>query len=277
MDFIEKMLDAFIGSILDGSGLEADRLMLDNAMLPITNSLFGLFSILGVAFTTAYFVSEFNKKLMFEGSNITFQSLFIPFGKFALALAIITRADEILSGFLGWHNAFLTWCENQLSSVNGYTFNQLNENGFGENLLKGTSFMTKVVMILPCLLLWLVGVIVDFVYAFKALQYKIELLFRVGIAPIALADCYNGMNSQAIKYLKGTIALILYGGCFILVPRLASSLMFAEYANLENQYASGASLDILGTLSILINFIIAPVASLGVLSVCKQVAKEALA
>jgi len=129
-----------------------------------------------------------------------------------------------------------------------------------------------VIFCLILLLAYLVSLVVMLVWMYKAVSYKLEVLFRVAITPVALADVYSGSHSNAFRWLKGFLALALYAVAIIILPKIATLL---GASLLATGLASGAGLwDLTRALFTLF---VAPFAALGVASTVKQMCKEALA
>lgn len=126
------------------------------------------------------------------------------------------------------------------------------------------------VLLIPALICWLIGVIVGLVFKYKAYAYKIEVIFRTGIAPIALGDVYSGENSTAVKFIKRFLALGLYAMAFVVVVNIGASMIGADF--LEG-LTSGDTWKILGGI---LNCFVVPFAELGALGVAKQACNEVL-
>ena len=68
--------------------------------------------------------------------------------------------------------------------------------------LLNMDIISKVIAALPLLICWGITLALQIVWIYKAIAYKLEVVWRVGITPIALADVYSGQQSHALRYLK---------------------------------------------------------------------------
>ena len=117
------------------------------------------------------------------------------------------------------------------------------------------------------LLCWGITLALQIVWIYKAIAYKLEVVWRVGITPIALADVYSGQQSHALRYLKNFLVLGIYAASMIILPRIANTLVLNTAVTVDNLF------DIFAAFA---QMIMAPFAALGALSVAKTAAKEAL-
>lgn len=109
------------------------------------------------------------------------------------------------------------------------------------------------------------------------MMYKLELLFRLSVLPIAVADIYGGRHSNAIRYIKGFLALGLYGVALVALPRIALTLATAMTTEqLAALTGAGGDPDIVAGLSCLLMYLVAPFAAIAASNVAKQASKEAL-
>jgi len=127
--------------------------------------------------------------------------------------------------------------------------------------------ISKVIAILPLLICWVITLVLRLVWIYKAIAYKLEVVWRVGITPIALADVYSGQQSHAIRYLKNFLVLGIYAASMIILPRIANTLVLDTTVTINNLFDAFA---------MFVEMIMAPFAALGALSLAKTAAKEAL-
>ena len=150
----------------------------------------------------------------------------------------------------------------------------------------GMGFFLAIALILPAFCMYLVTVVCSIVWKYKALTYKIEVLYRMGISPIALADVYSGQNAQGVRWLKAMLGLGLYAASFIIVVKLGNAIALQEFADSILKYfgdlKSGAAMDesaktVWGMIGNLAGMLVIPIAELGVISAIRSAIKEALA
>jgi hypothetical protein len=94
------------------------------------------------------------------------------------------------------------------------------------------------------------------------------------MALFALADVYQSHNSQAIRYIKGTLALAIAVAGFLMLPTIGMAIA-GGYLN-SKLSSFGSSSDMLGIISIFGDMILVPIAELSAIGAIEQFAKEAL-
>lgn len=141
-------------------------------------------------------------------------------------------------------------------------------------LMAEGKFFVLLLAVLAGVISWILNTILSLVWWWKAIQYKLEFVFRVGYAPVAFADIYNGLNSSSIRYIKGFIALGLYGAALMLLPKISQALAYDVL--LKAGDLNGLE-DIWGLFVGLIQAsVIAPFAAITAASAVKTVAREAM-
>ena len=252
-------------------------------------------ALIGVGMTLIYFLIEMNQKLAIEGSqNMTMKSLMAPFLKLMIAIVILCNGSKITMGLLSINDTFVahfngTTISSSSSSTpstpsTSTTSTSTDPDTAGmdassaevyvkmRDAMADLGMVQAVIFCLILLLAYLVSLVLMLVWMYKAVSYKLEVLFRVAITPIALADVYSGSHSNAFRWLKGFLALALYAVAIIILPKIATLL---GASLLTTGLGSGAGLwDLTRALFTLF---VAPFAALGVASTVKQMCKEALA
>ena len=292
-DLLEKLLK----SILTGMTISPETLKFDNTSNIIgTNGvieqMWGVIASIATTLTILYFVLEINRKMMFERDDFTLKSIGAPLFKLIIAIAIIDNGVDIINGILSGHDALVTQAADWGSSADTAITYTAEKNPF-----KSFGLIQQLAIFIPMIVAWMISLVVTFLFWYKAIGYKIEFLFRIGITPIALADIYSGNNSNAIRWLKGFLGLVLYGVSFLVLPKIAYALADGMIIKLledngtltkdaingiKNGKDTGSIIAILAGDSIwtVIKYIImkmlAPIAALGSLSAVKQMTKEAV-
>ena len=295
-------IDGLINSMMDNSVIDSKTILIKDGYLNIANSMWSYFNIIAIGMLLIYFLLEVNQKLAIEGRDLTLKSFFGPFLKLAIAIAVVSQGARIVSAIIELSNDFVTQSDAN-GSIGVNTNNLLSQNEWihgadayavFETFAKTQmGFMERILLAVFMLIAWVITQVLGLVWAYKSILYKIEFIFRVGVTPIALADTYNGMNSHAIKWLKGLLAMGIYGMAFLIIPKLGYNLLMADVVNVyENQLntikgAANGTLSVNDYMSagisngwsllwILISFIVVPFAEIGCLSLCRQVSKELL-
>lgn len=272
-DFVDTLITAIIEMIYE-MGVKKEWLMFSNdgtAMATIKN-VWNYLAIIGMCLTLIYFLIEMNQKLAIEGAqNMTMKSFMAPFLKLAIAVIILHNGANITVSLLNVNNAFVTKAATGLSEgeEEWEKDDEMYETVHDE--VKDLKLIAKCFACLILLLAYIVSLVLSLVWMFKAVCYKLEVLYRVGITPVALADVYSGQHSNALKWLKGFIGLALYAMAIILLPRLA---MLVGTDMLVDGLSEGGGF--WGVMRALFSLLIAPFAALSVAGTIKQTCKEAL-
>lgn len=285
MDWLENIINTVIEWLTNFGGADVTDMQISTTALSQGfQDVYQYFTIFGVGLALAYFIVELNKQMMFNGQNVTLKQLFVPFLKLIIAIGCCAFATEFFSMLLGFNNQFMRFCGNLTFTTIGTPSNVgFTIDGFAQALkdpigfmIKNMSFFAKVMMLIPMIFAFIITLITNLVFDYKALLYKVELLARIMFAPIAVSDIYTGTNSGAVKYVKGTIALVIYGGSLIFVPKLVMGLAFQGAMNSFSAIVNSTAPDVFQFCEALGLLIICPIAAIGLTSVVKQVIREAV-
>lgn len=223
-------------------------------------TIYDFLRIIGMGLTIIYFIIEMNQKLALEGRDLNMKSAFAPFLKLMIAIAAIQYSGKIVSWILRLNDLFI-----EKVAVT----NEINTAGFEQAIrdsVKGAGFFLLAFAMLLLLIMMVVSIVLKLVWMYKAVMYKLELLFKLALLPIAVSDVYQGANSSAIKYLKGFFVLGIVGASCVALPGLAINIAMTNVARGDVWTAVAG----LGQL------LVAPFAAIAGTSVAKQLAKEAL-
>ena len=273
---MDGLLDIFIKGICDMSttALEAEELKIENDMLTVAGKLAGYVAFVGMGLTIIYFLLEINQKLAFEGRDGSFKPLYAPIFKLCGALGLMSQAPKITGGILSFSNA-ITGEAAGISLFESPSVTDLdNEIKTCAETFGALGFFEKAFLLLPLLLMWVISLAIGLVWSYKALQYKLELVYRITVTPIAFSDLYNGANSHAIRWFKGFIAFTLYGASLIAIPKIGTDIQAGTAATAFKEAMAGDEITIGIMLKSFLNFLILPFAELGVLGAIKQAIKE---
>lgn len=239
----------------------------------IIQGVWDYFAIVGIGMTLIYFLMEMNRKLALEGGDLNFKSFFSPFLKLVIAIAVLSQAAKIVGWILSFNNTMLTGLQTAVSTggTGGTEGTEGTTTYLYDPILDKIGFWGGLGMLLPMTGCMLISIVLKVVWSYKVILYKLEVLFRVGITPIACADIYSGANSTAVRYLKGFLVLGIYGASMVILPELSQLLAFTGIENAVDD------VNIWGiVMGIVESALIAPFAALTCTNVVKTAAKEAL-
>ena len=249
-----------------------DLLQITDNEINIARTMYKYFMVIGIGMTIVYFIMEMNKQYALQARDLNIKTVGVPFLKLLASIAVLSQGSKIIGWILSFNNSLVKYAQTNFTMTgSGKGLADLTDKiPSGDNIVNALSFMNLLVLLLPALICWLIGVIVGLVFKYKAYAYKIEVIFRTGIAPIALGDVYSGENSTAVKFIKRFLALGLYAMAFVVVVNIGASMIGADF--LEG-LTSGDTWRILGGI---LKCLVVPFAELGALGVAKQACNEVL-
>lgn len=280
-DIVSDLLETIIGVIMDCSGTSPEMLKISDNTLSLIRPLWNELCLFGLGLSLIYFIIELNKIYAFEGRDMNMKSMLKPFLKLGFAVVALSCGARVINVFLEWHNSFIDTID---ASLSGYMADPSFTTSSGaviapatiaEQMVDDMGFGTKIASLLFLPIAWCISAVLIFIWNFKAYGYQFEMLYRVGITPVALADIYSGQNANAIRWLKGFIGLALYGIAFVVIPRLGV-LVSVDQFRASVDMLGGGDLGLFAMLSAIIGLLIVPIAELGVMGTIKQLCKEAM-
>ena len=216
-----------------------------------------------------YFMWEMNSKWAFEGNDLNMKSLAGPFCKVIFAIILFNNAETIATGMTNFYNS----CVDKGAAVAAVTTPDMTNL---QEQLESLGIMAAVVILLPMLLVVLISYVLKFSFIYKALMIKFEFLFRVGFTPLAMADSFNGLNSNSMRWIKGFVGYGVYVAAFLLIPNIGMGIMDKYMIDVSTAATTGEGLDfILQVLERIVMVVAVPFAELGVIGAIKQLSKEA--
>jgi hypothetical protein len=256
-------------------------------LLEVINTIWKYFSGAGMGLALIYFLVELNNKMGFENGNVTLKTFFMPFAKLSLAMLLLSASPYIMSQMLAFNDTFV---DTMATSFSIDTSTSADDTGTGaddtgtgaddtdtdtgtgtgttiiEKLVNQATFFQQVGVLLPLLLLWMISLVANFIWMYKALAYKLELVFKISLTPLAIVDCYNTNSTAVIKWVKSVLGLVIYGGILMLLSRVA----------LLNIADATEDMSILDWVANIVTSFVLVFVALGVSGTVKQVCKEAL-
>ncbi len=252
-----------------------EELKFKDAEITAANEIWGLLGVIGVAFAVIYFIMDLNRAAFMAASNWTMQSLISPMLKFGACMFVIQYGATFVSNILGFGNWFTDSVAENVSGENAVLYDNEIE------MIKDLGLGSALVFMIFCVVLFLLSQVVQIVFLYKAIVWKIEVIIRCGITPVVLGDVWEGKNSGAIRWLKKLAGCVMYGGLMILIIKIGTDLTFQNWdfnnpsgsmadGNTADQIAGGAWA-LIGALS---SCFIIPIAELGALGAAKQACME---
>ena len=282
-DIVKDIMLSIVSGCIGSTGIGAESLIISDDIVHLIDGIWEYFALVGIGMSIIYFLMEINRKLAFERSDFTLLSFSAPFLKFVASIIVITNGAQLIAWIVSAGNTFITWANDSFDPA---WEAQEHLSACVDQMCESLGFFMALALILPAFVMFVVTIVCSLVWKFKALMYKIELLFRVGISPIALADVYSGQNAQAIRWLKALLGLGIYGASIIIVVKLGNAIATEEMATeiMEVMGVDPATGDVsevdIGVWDMITAFagmLVVPIAELGVISAIRSAIKEALA
>lgn len=262
---IMRMVDYILSS---GESIKS-FLTIEEDELPLVNTVIQYFSIVGICLLIIYFLMDYSKISLMQGSDFTLKSLVVSLLKLGVGWVILACGNTIISGFLSANNAMINWAVGNIGdTTENLALAEAKLKLYEE--VKEMRFFACLGMIASLLIVELGAILGNCIVAYQAISRKLELLIRTAFSPIALADCYNGEGSAGVRYLKKLFSVCLWGFGMILVIKL-SSMLSTTY--ITNALAENFSLN---NLSALLKLILFPLATGGMCAGIKQICNDAL-
>ena len=266
-----EIVEFFIQSCT--GGVNTDNLVVSPTELGIASQIWDMIAPLGLCICLLYFLIDINRIMLMEGNNFTLKSLGNPLLKFGAGLAFIQYGDDIMCDLLSFGNAMVLWATN----INGASVNVSDLLSELNDMINEGGFWQTIMMLLMCIVLWLTSLIVSLIIDFKMLILKFEIIFRVGFAPIALGDVFDGKQSHGLRYCKKLLACFTYGMGMILVLRMGMEIASASFLtgdkDLTNLAVQAGDM-IWTTAKVIIMPVIIPLAEIGALGLVKQASND---
>lgn len=270
---MKKMLVDLIEKIMNNvEGSNSASLIFSQENIDVVAKVWDYFALIGIGATLIYFLLEMNRKFALEGGDLTIKSFFAPFLKLMIAIAVLSQGGKILGLILTLNN-------HMVDAAKGWFANS--ESPLGEAIemtkeeIDGYGLMKLLSIVIPLLLCFVVSMVLKLIWWYKGILYKLEVLFRIGIAPISFADVYSGQNSNAVRYLKGFLVLGIYGAALVILPNLSMQLSVTTLWNTAESLPSPDGVWEMITRVCELAFL-APFAALSCASAARTAAKEAL-
>lgn len=265
-DFFMALIDA----MTDTSALSPDTIKFNNPiLLGFANDIWHYFELVALGMAIIYLLMEMNTKIAFEGNNLTMKSMLAPILKFGFTFCILCYAPTIIGYALDIGNAFIDWIDGAVTLTGSSPDTYATASSAFEAATSGFNILVMIVAGLFLIIAWLINMVLQLVWLYKAALFKLEVFWRISMSPIAMAEAYGGQHSGAMKWLKGTLALAVYGAALVALPKLVIDMMGVDMPTIP---VNG---DFWDFITFIFNTLIYPFAGLGACSVVKQVMKEA--
>lgn len=231
--WLGHLADGILDAALGESQLESVKRILDlngsytTILWSVVNTAINIIKPFGIGLIVTYFLI-----FMFDAGakeQITVDSLVKVLIQLVFVTTLISNLEAILSAILSIGNSVY-------EAVAGVTATASDPEGRGVTgvVLTGKEIVNKwletekdtgATILIQSVLVWLIHQIAIIAIDFAAISRLIELGWKVSLAPIGVANCFEGgASSPAIKYLKGILGLALSSAAIYLTAVVGFAL-----------------------------------------------------
>lgn len=273
-EMIESAIKAIMKSITrQNVDLAKDILSISNDDLQIVNHLFSLIVPIALIAMVAYWLEGY-LEMTTAGREVSKDQLSQSLIWLAIGFFVMQNIYFLTSTFAGIFNKVL---EDFYDIVTGLT----NDKEFSMNSpdLADFNVIVLIIALAVAIVAWFINIISQLVLSVTCLSTKIELILRFCLIPIGVTPLANATyKSDAIRFLKKTLATAFYGGVILVIIYIANISM----ANVESAMANGNGFGNGGGLVALFRLIypaltniVSPFAAIGAISTAKTLTNEA--
>jgi len=263
-------MDMYYNIIVPSGGLNT-YLQIDTATdefaLRTVHRVYHALEFVAILLLIVYFLMDMSRIMVIQGQEFTAKSLAGSLVKLAIGMLIITEGWDLIINILMMNNWLLSLMETSATGTNE-TLETLKRIC---DMVQSWGIMECIGMIVTLAFVQLGAVAGGLIVTYQAISRKLELYLRGCFAPVAIADCYEGVHSSGFRYIKKIIAIILWGGAMMIIVELNSSLSTGYMASLFDSGVEG-----LTSFSALAGLILFPLATGGMCGAAKQICNDAL-
>ena len=200
----------------------------------ISQVIYNIFVPLAVILALLYCLLDILNLITNRIRELDIKAILLSLFKFALCLVMIKFMPTIMSALLEVGNSLIIGLLDGEIAGTKISFNA--SEGMDPKLKVAYYAVVCAIIddmnIMECLglialapLVFLTSIVPQVILLFQAMSRKVEIILRVGFAPVACADIYNGIsNSKALSYLKKLAVCIMYGFIMVCVIKVCYAL-----------------------------------------------------
>lgn len=269
-----------ISFVLNSAGNQVDSyLRFDDPDLMAINAMWSYLYIFGVGMLLVYFLIECNRIMLMQGTDFTSKSMMSAFLKLGIGYLFVKEGTYIVSLFLKLNNGLISW----ITGVNLFSEYAAKDKGLPDlsplyEAIADMGFIDVLLFSILCIVIYLVSMVASLAIIYQSFSRKLEMIFRIGITPIALGDIYQGGNSTAVRYLKKILALVLYGCGMVAVIKIGTQMQITYVSEIKFSAIEVVApiLFLLEILKMLIVIVVITLAEVGACGLVKQACNDVL-
>ncbi len=280
---MKGLKDMIAHSYCDG-GININKitgfLIIDQVDWNMAKGMYTYFLPLGIFMLVLYFLLDLSNQSINKVRDMDIKAMLFCFFKCGVGLVLLTYFPVIMGGLVNASNAMIN------AAVDGTLLGgaTITENAGRKqlydtilNYLTKAKFMDLLGLMLSAVILQLAQLVPELIILLQAISRKIMIIIRLGIAPFASVDIYNGFsNSKCLVYLKKLFVDLMYGMLMIAIIKICFNLETTHMVNMLASLDTSGGNATLPSTSMILETCLFGFASAGLVSSGKQLLNEAL-
>lgn len=172
------------------------------------SAIFDSMKIAGIGLlTVAFLISLYDKT---TSGDYSINNFFRHWLKFFILFVVLMNLMDILRALLDISTQTFAELNSQISnSITGIDAVKINETMLSNGLYKYISPTSKFGILIMIVVPYVVSILFSVIISFFAVSRTIEIVVRIGLAPIIMGGSYfgDGQNSDVVRYLKRTMGI----------------------------------------------------------------------
>ena len=231
--FNKFVIDSYVSGGFDFDKT-AELIEIDQTTYDIGKSMYSFFMPLGIIMVIIYMLLDLMNISTSHMRDLDTKAIVMPLLKGMIGLALLRYGYWIMGGLVNVANTIALKIKS--GEVINVSASSASMDTFYETILTqigSAGIMESLGFVMTALILQCTQIIPQILIMFHAISRKIEIIFRVGIAPISLPDIYNGIsNSKALTFLKRFAVCLLHGPMMIIILKVAFYLQSTHVADI---------------------------------------------
>lgn len=254
------------------------HLQVNNSEYNIAVAMYNFFLPLGIIMVTLYCLLDIINISTSRAREFDIKNLFMSLFKATMGYAFLQWGTELFGYLVVTANDIIT------ATAEGSMFGgTITANGNREmneyytrivTVLADTKSMFTILgLFVTSLVIQIAQIVPQVVILFQAISRKIEIIYRIGLAPISLPDIYNGFShSKALTYVKRFAVVMIHGAIMIAIIKISYQIETQHSINM----IAGLDENALPSTSTVLESTLYGYAAMGLIASCKSAISDAI-
>lgn len=182
------------------------------------SNIFDVMKIAGLGLlTVAFLIGLYDKT---TSGDFSINNFFRHWLKFFMLFTVLMNMMDILENLLGIATYTFSDLNNDISSsITGIDAVKINETMLSNGLYKYIGITSKFGLLMMIVVPYVISILFSVIIGFFAVSRTIEIVVRIGMAPIVVGGSYfgHGQNSDVVRYLKRTMGIFFQIGVVLVI------------------------------------------------------------